>query len=341
MGEAYLDSPSKIQDKLNNISNEEKEVLGKMFVLSQEIEGMDKAEYEIAHDMDTTKQEIEKLEIVITNEAITYERNRDILKEILKTYQKSGPASYIEIILDSDSLKTFIQRLNILRDLTSNTASLLESLELNKTKLTTQRRSQDEKLALIKHQQKKLQETLEKKLKLKEDLENVLASLAEERGHYQECLMNFQQMWKETQSIFPEIIKTVSQIIEKGNLPMNTIKTTFSSAGIKGVLEEKTFNKIVADYPLLSKISFRFELDRVRMEMPEKNIVLLGKFVIVDGQALKFEVDQVAFYGMQLDKYSLEELFSEGSLILNLKPVLGKSVLKSIKIHDKYIELRL
>lgn len=341
MGEEYIKSSSEIQDKLSNISNEEKKVLEKMVALSQEIEDMDKTESEIVNDIDATKKEIEKLERLITNEEIEYEKNRDALKNILKTYQKNGPASYIEIILDSDSLKTAMQRLNILRDITSNTAKLLEDTESNKTKLTKQRLSVDEKLALIKDKQKKSQEILGEKVKLKKDLENYLVSLQEERVHYQGYLMDFKQIWKETKTILPEIIKTFSQIIEKNNLPNDTIKITFSSFEIKGILEEQILNKIVSDYPLLSKISFKFELDKVKMEIPEKNIVLWGKFVIVDGQALKFEVDKVTFYGMIVDDSALEELFSEGYLVLDLKPMLGRSVLKSIDIYEKYIELRI
>lgn len=47
------------------------------------------------------------------------------------------------------------------------------------------------------------------------------------------------------------------------------------------------------------------------------------------------------FFGMPLEKSSIEDLFSQGYVELNLGQILGKNKLKSIKINDDNIELQI
>ena len=44
---------------------------------------------------------------------------------------------------------------------------------------------------------------------------------------------------------------------------------------------------------------------------------------------------------MPLEPGYIEELLGEGDLVLDLKPLLGKNTLQSIKLKDGYIELNI
>lgn len=329
----------KIQEKLAGISEEERKILQNLFAQVQEIEALERQEAEIAREIKTINRDIESLEVKIEGEEIAYEKKREDLKLVLKSYQRKGPGSYLEIILDSDSLTTFLRRVNILRDLTRNTGALLELLEESRDKLAAEKAKLTEKLVLVEEKQKQLKESLTKKLQLKEEMEAYLASLKEERVFYQGYLADVQKMWEELKRLFPETAKEFSNIIEEGNLPVDALKISFSFFSIKGSIDEKTFNDIVAGHPKLPEMVFDFSPDRMEMKVPEKNLVLSGKFDILEEHILKFEVKEGNFYGMPLEPEAIEDLFREGDLVLDLKPLLGRNILHSVEIQDGNLEL--
>lgn len=338
----YAEQPEpfqKIHEKLDGISEAERKILQTLFVQLQEIEAMEGQEAEIAREIETINRDIDGLEVKIEREEAAYEKKREDLKRVLQTYQKRGPGSYLEIILDSDSLTTFLRRINTLRDLTRNTGKLLELLEESKGKLLAEKARLAEKLVLVGEKHKQLKEALNKKLQLKEEQETYLTSLKEERVFYQTYLADVQKLWDELKRLFPEIEKAFSNIIEEDNVPPDALKIVYSLFSIKGSIDEKTFNDIASGQPELQKMVFDFSTGRIEMKVPEKNLVLSGAFVILEGHTLKFEVKEGNFYGMPLEPETIEDLFSERDLMLDLEPMLGKNILQAVEIQDDKIEL--
>ncbi|MFZ5969691.1 MAG: coiled-coil domain-containing protein [Bacillota bacterium] len=330
-----------IQEKLRGITEEEKEVMEKIFALMQEIDAMDQAKSDIAADIKKLNQEVSDLEALIASETLVYEKNREVMGAVLKAYQRNGPGTYLEMILGSDNLTTLLRRINALGDITKNTSELLESLEESRITLVSQKREVAEKYARMEDQQKKLTETLEEKTKRKEDLQTYLMSLEEEQIKYEEYLSNIEQAWTQLKPLFSDTIKTFSHIIEKGDFPPDAIKIDFSSIPIEGIIEEKTFNDIISEESFPTALAFKFSRNKLEMVMPEKNIHLSGKFVILEGRKLVFQVEEGYFFEMPLEKSAIEGLFREGKLELNLKPLLGKSAIKSIQIYDDHIKLQI
>ena len=53
-----------------------------------------------------------------------------------------------------------------------------------------------------------------------------------------------------------------------------------------------------------------------------------------------FIAEEGSFYGMELESSSLEELFMENQLVLDLKSMLGNnSKLKSVEIKEDFLEI--
>lgn len=341
MGTGAEDPFAEVQEKLAGISIEEREVLKKLFVLAGEIKDMERAEMEIKQEIEIINQEVKDLEDTIAAEEMSYENRRTVLKQILRSYQKRGPGSYLEIILSSDNLATLLQRINTFRDLTRNTGELLSSLEESRTKLSQEKKKFTEQIVQIQGKQEALRKSMANKLQLIETQEAYLASLSGEKAFYQEYLTNLQKLLDELGSFFTEIAGEFSQIIKEGNLPPGALKTSITLRSIKGSIEEKTFNDIIKENPRLPEMIFSFHPGKIEMNIPQKNLLLVGNFVILDGKALKFEVKEGTFYGMPLEKGTLEELFREGHLVLDLKPLVGKNVLQSIEAFDGYLELKI
>lgn len=330
---------SQIEEKLKGISKEEKEVLQNLFVLMQEIEGMEREAEKLSLDIDKIDQEIKDLEVTIAKEEENYEKKKEGLKQVLKSYQRMGSSSYLEIILDSDSLNDFLNRINILQDITRNTGELLNIIEASKEKLSAEKERLNEKLILIKEKQRQLEESLVKKIQLKNDKEEYLISLKGNREYYQEQLDNLQKIWNELQQTFSKAASEFSRIIEEEDLPMDAIKISFGFFSVKGTMEEKTFNDIVKKHSQLPNMIFSFSPNKMKVELPERNLSLEGTLFILGGNTLKFQVEEGSFYGMPLEPWAIDELFKEGNLVINLKPLLGDNTLDSINIKDGCLEL--
>lgn len=327
-----------IKEKMAGISDKEKDILQKLFIMVQEIEDAELIEKKKVLEIENINREIKGLEAKISDEESNYAKKKEDLKKVLQSYQRSGPGSYLEILLSSDNMTTFLLRINTLRDLTRNTGILLQSIESSKENLKSEKAKRSESLALMEVKLKESREALDKKVKLKDEMEKYLASLKEERDFYQKSVADIQQMWGGLKSLFPAIVSEFSKIIEEGKIPPDAFKTTFSLYGIKGSISEKAFNEIIADNPRIPKMEFDFYPGKVGISIPEKNLVLSGRFVITDGHTLKFVADKGSFYGMTLEAGAIGELFRDGYLILDLKSMLGSSTLSSIDILDGNLE---
>ena len=336
---AQEEPPVGIQEKLAEISDEEKNILQNLFTMVQELEVMESEEKNLTQEIDVIKQDIKDFELAIASEEINYSKKQEGLKMVLKSYQRMGPGSYIEIILNSDSLSTLLRRINTLRDLTRNTGVLLEQLEISKEKLSIDKSKLAEKLVLLEERQKQSREALSAKVKLKEEKEAYLASLKEEKNYYQNYIANLQQKLDELKPLLSQTAKEFSSIIADGNISEDTLKITVSLFSIKGTIEEKAFNDIISKRASLSELKFAFHTDKAVISIPEKRLELSGVFVIKEDNILSFQPEEGSFYGMPLELRYIEELLNNSGLALNLKPLLDKNILKSIKLQEGYIEL--
>ncbi|WP_406243740.1 coiled-coil domain-containing protein [Tissierella carlieri] len=330
---------SEIREKLDNISEKEKQILEDLFIKFQEIEEMERENKRISQEIDTMKIGIEGLGEKIEKVETNYKHNLNALENILKSYQRMGPASFLDIILNSDNLTDLIRRINIVRDLARNTGNLLDKIEESKGSLILEKSNLAEKLKLLEDKQEALGETLTKKQELVKAQEEYLDSLAEDKELYLERLQYISMIMNELKIIFSDFTKEFAKIIEEGNFPQDAVKETLTLRGVKGIIEEKTFNDIIAAHKGLPQMEFKFSSGKIEMEAPEKNLTLEGKFVIIGDQIIKFEAEKGSFYGMPLEKGTIEDLFEEGYFILNLEPLIGKNILRSVEIMDGYMEL--
>lgn len=337
----HADPFSETKEKMSNISDEEKKVLQDLFLLIQEIEEAERMEEEIIKEIDVISKAIKVMEKMIDLEESTYDKNLSTLKEVLRSYQRSGPGTFIQIILDSENLTMLIRRLNALRDLTRNTGKLLELLSESKDKLAFEKMNLNEKLMVMEGKQEELRLSIDKKIELRNNMEEYLDSLQEEREYFQEQLASIQNAWDELKILLSETTKVFSNIIQSENLPEDAIKVTFSLFSIRGTISEDIFNGIISENSLLPKMEITFETDKMTIEMPDQNLILIGQLVIIDGNILMFDVGEGSFLGMPLEPASIEDLFKEGYIVLDLKPLLEGAAITSIKIQDGYLELRI
>ena len=191
------DSASNVEKNLVDLSIEEKEILEELFLILQEIKEMELIEKNTAIEVDELKLDMDKIELLIEHEAKKYNTNLDIMEEVLKSYQKNGAITYLDLILSSDSLETLLRRINAIRDISRNTSTLLEYIEIGKEKLIKDKAKLADTLIMVVTRQREIKLAIEKRLILKDNLETSLASLQEDKAKYEEYLANLENSWDE------------------------------------------------------------------------------------------------------------------------------------------------
>lgn len=330
-----------IEEELSSLSLREDKLFQELFTLSLTLDNLDREAETLIKEMEQITDEIKELEQEIGLQQRLNQRTIQGLEQVLKTYQRMGPASYLEILLDSEDLGDFLGRINLLRDLAGNTERLLESIEESKTVLIKEKERHDDKIAELAAKQEQLEQTRQQAMALRKQMEERLSSLAKEKEYYQEQLTGMQHTWEKLMPFFSKTIKELTEIIEWDKIPLDAMKTRVSLRGIHGTLGEATFNEIIAGYPELSGVVFRFSPGQASLVLPESRLVLDGVFVIEEKTAIMFQVTRGTFYDLPLDDNSINKLLQNNRLVIDFKPLIGNNVLRSIEIGENKVELLL
>lgn len=332
-------SDMEIQKKLNSMSKEEREILETLFSQVQEIEELERENIKLKLEIKEMEKHTRDLEKRIFNAEEGYEKNLTALESILKSYQRMGAGSYLEIILESESIQDFLRRVNILKDLSRNSKNLLDAIEKDKNNLEEEKEELSIKLGELEEKQKLLEEVIEEKQELAKEKEEYLASLSKDREIYEERLGYVSLIMDELKIIMGEFTVGFAKVVKSGKFPRNAVKETITLRGIKGTIDEKTFNDIIKKQEELPPMEFKFNQGNLEMIVPEKDLYLSGHFNIVDDRILTFEPKGGTFLNMPLQKETIEELFEEGDFILDLEPLIGKNLVKSVEIKKGYLEI--
>ncbi len=192
--------------------------------------------------------EIETLEDRINSEELAYLNNKNVLKEVLQTYQRMGPGSFIEIVLSSNSITDLFKRINTLRDLTKGTGKLLEQLDASLERLNIEKTNLAKKLEALEDKQLILREAIDKKAIVIKAKEDYLISLADDREYFLERLGYMNSIMEELKTLISELSGEFTDLIEQAAFPEDAIKLDFSLTGMKGSISEDTFNEIISEH---------------------------------------------------------------------------------------------
>ncbi len=333
------------QEKLDDITEEEKIVLEDLFTLTQEMEELDREEAKLSKEKEALMIKIKDRESLIEVRQKDYDDQLEILKRVLVDYQRSGPASYVDTLLSVGDLRTFLRSINIIRDLTRNVGEFLDSLEAEQKELAEEKETLAGDVALLEEKKVELQVSYEKKQELKSEQENYLETLEEKREDYEVQIKNLEQMWDDIKIQFSKIVEVFDNIISEGYITQEDLNLSIEFPIIKGTIYETGFNEILMEHYDLQGLRFRFHTDKVVIEIPDKHLILEGTFKIVEGKKLKLEVEKGSFYNMPLETASIEELFKDGYLLIDFEKLTGDMLmdfyLQSIKSQEGYLEFKI
>lgn len=325
---------TEIKEKLEGISEEEKKILKELFTIRQEIYEKEKEEARISGEINILEKDIDKIRIGIDEKQKDYDDNLQLLKQVLQLYQRGGPASYLEILLGAKDLRTFLNGLNLIKDISRNVDELLTSLEEDKKNLQDEKAILDSQMIQLEQKMIDLQRPIEEKLALKLKMEEYLANLQEEKEDYEEQLKDLEQLWGECKLLFSNIVSEMTRIVGEGHFKDEDLNLSLGLFRINGLIHEDTFNRIIKEHSNLPETNIHFSKDQVQIQVPDWKLVLTGNFIIEGNTSIRFVVKEGTFYGLPLEESSLEELFEQGPLFIDLKDMAGDMVTIDFYLHD-------
>lgn len=329
-----VQSVTEANEKLKGISEEEQQTLERLFLITQEIEEMEREKIRLSKEIEDLKIQIDNLDQLIEKEKENYDNHLSLLEQVLISYQRGGPASYIDIILKSKDLTSFIKSLNLIKDISKNTGELLASIDESKRSMEENRRKLSESRDLLEVKKVELEKSIAEGQRLVKDLEAYLNSLEDQKELYEDYLNNLKLMWENLKDLFSNIVDEFSRIIGEGHFTMDDLNLKFNFFSVKGSIHQDTFNRILNDNSNLQKMIFSFKTDGVRVEVPESNLVLLGDFVVRDDMVLEFVPREGTFYNMVLEIESIEELFRNRPMIIDFEKIAGDMIIIDIKLDE-------
>jgi peptidoglycan hydrolase CwlO-like protein len=312
------------QERLTDLSEEEKKVLKDLFTLTQDIEKLEREEESINDQITEMKKQIESLEDQITRKQADYDKNLSTLKEVLVYYQRGGPATYLEILLDADSLSSFLKSINLIKDISRNTGELLDTIEAERLSLQKDRQVLHEKTLQLTEKRTELEKTIESKERVKQEQEAYLMSLKEEQAYYREQLEGLTLVWTDCKALFSDMVVEINRVIGEGYFTAQDLNLELGFITTKGALGQDTFNRVIQENTSLPEIRFHFTQGEVVIEVPEKYLVLYGNFAITDKKAITYEVTSGTFYDLPLNEASIMELFQYGPLLIDFASISGE-----------------
>ncbi len=334
------------QEKLKGISEEEEKTLEELFRLSQEIEDMEREVTRLNGEITVLEDRITELGGSIEKEQKEYDKQLYVLEQVLVSYQRGGPASYLELMLQSENLSAFLDNINLIKDISKNVSELLDTIEATKQRLAEQKEGLEAENLLLEEKKEELKEPIREKNRLVAEQEAYLETLKEEKKKYEEHLANLTLMWSDLKEVFASVVGEFSRIIGEGYFTTEDLNLSFNLFSVKGSLTDDTLNAVLQEHSTLPEIVFSFQPDNIKLEIPDKNLILNGRFEVSGKSALLFVVESGSFYGMPLEQASIEELFKEGPLLIDFEAVAGELVmleinLDSVEAKDGFLEFRI
>ncbi|GAB6106305.1 coiled-coil domain-containing protein [Fusibacter bizertensis] len=329
------------KDKLNEISSEEQLIIEKLFVMSSEIELLRTEEVKIEKDIVNINLKIDQLATNINEMELRYATLKTNLAEVLKIQQRKGVGSSIEVIFSSQSLKDFVFRINLLRDLSRKVDDLMSETQSTNAELLKEKSNYENEKENLANQKKELAKKINEKALAKSELEDYLESLNTEKAHYEDYLKSIEALWNSLKPLFSKTIAQFNDLIQSGGLPDDTVTINYSLFNTNGTIYETKFNEVLAKQKEFPVMQFDFKDGAVLLAFPEYEIALEGEFILVDAQTIQYVVSGGTFYQLPMSQSAILDLFSEGDMVFKLKSLLGKNTIKKIDQYEDRIVMQI
>lgn len=292
----YAESKSEVNAEMNNVDSKiddtKKEIGDVQSDLSDGMKEVQKiteqiSEYqdqidELDSELDELASQIEVQEEELAKAEEEYKKQDELMKKRLVALYEAGQTSYLDVLLNSDSISNFLSRYYLISEIAKSDSELLTNLENSKKEIEIKKQNLENSKNQVEVKKKNKEETaqaLEDKKALKDKQVSVLSNKEKE---LQEQLDQFEADKRAIQKRLENIIKA-EQEKEKNN-GSSGVTTPPSASGyifpIIGLSKANINNKNYPSYPGHTGVD-------VNINVSGKTIVAVKSGTVVISEALK------------------------------------------------------
>lgn len=315
-----------------------------LFQLYNDVELMKSKRTKLESELVLLERNIASSSAALKNGQAEIDRRLDDYAEMLRLRQRSGETSQLKIVLSSKHISDFLFRMNITETIHNRYAELVDALDENLQEETRLRQNLEQDRRMTMKKKAEIEASISEKEKNIKKLEAYLLSKGSAREEYERQLKILGDKWSELKPLFAGTIRSFVRLIESGGLPDDVIEVRFSIAGIRGIVREEVFNRLLAEafqnQKDATEIVFRAKDGGVYVYVPSHEVELFGSFDVT-GNTLIYRVERGTFSGIEIGPSGIEDLFMGGKFEIDVTHILNimSMELLDCRVEDGYIDV--
>ena len=264
-----------VQSDLSEGMQEVQKITAQINEYQDQIDELDDELSQLESQIEVQEEELEKAEA-------EYKEQDELMKKRLVALYEAGQTSYLDVLLNSDSISNFLSRYYLISEIAKSDSELLTNLENSKKEIEVKKKNLENSKNQVEIKKKNKEETtqaLEDKKALKDKQVSVLSSKEKE---LQEQLDQFEKDKRAIQARLEKIIKEEQE--KNKNNGSSGVSVKPSASGyifpIIGLSKANINNKNYPSYPGHTGVD-------VNINVSGKTIVAVKSGTVVISEALK------------------------------------------------------
>ena len=262
----------------------------------------------------------------------------------LRYYQENGTFAPLGFLLQSGSFSDFLFRIDVLSKVLEYDSTLIKELRTLKVAVQQQAKLLADKRAEL--DALKARQTAEAK-RLQAELaekEKVLSGLQDQRGAIEARVAELERVWN---NLARPVLITFGQRLQTAALKVtdlapDDVQFTLVPPGATVRVSEQTMNGFLQKDGGLEGLQMRFRPGQANVEgeFQGVRVQITGRFVLAGTSLLRYEPSAILLQGFPLPDSVRDDLLAQGRLDMDFGSIVGKWVVKEIRMEDGMILLR-
>lgn len=302
------------------LTADEQEALAELFALNRELDAaraaladLDRRGAELATELEATRQELSQVEVL-------EEKRQEQVARRLRYLQRHGGLSYLGMLLKAESLRDFMDRVEMLTFVMDQDQTLLaeyRSVAAAATEEETLLAQQQQEWAAIREAQARRERELAQAVAEKEA---ILAGLKDRRGEVEAALSDLEQDWTAAAMPVLEALGSALLTLDVDTFEPDELQITILPPGALVHISEARLNGFLTNNRTLRQMAFAVEPDKVTLAGTFDGIPVRveGKAGMLEKNVLRFQPTLMQVRDFTVPQRVIDEIVAEGWLDIDL-----------------------
>ncbi|MHB1418688.1 MAG: coiled-coil domain-containing protein [Bacillota bacterium] len=304
--EASARNWSETQRDLDRLDGKERDALAELFKLTLDTQQIMQTRVETEKAAAELRWHVEQAADQVARSKQHYLDSSYMATGALRTLQRLGPASYLEILLGASTLKDFFRRVDMVTVAIKGFTKVLNNLREEKSRLLSNEEKLRREQSNLDIMLKQLTEQLSALDRIRLQQEAILDTTGEQKAVIAERLGEIEGRWQEATMIYLEnLSESFAQITERNTFDLPEMRIEPGLDGLHMIITLADLNKLFQEEPGLVGVSLIAGDEQLVLDAPGESLQLIGNFELASVSGIRYRVDRVRFTGIELPPTSL------------------------------------